>query len=168
MPAFSQIADPNALRISWIGFADLIPWVRNHYQRRDELIKSATDLAEAKFDTLSNLSSNFVIEGASTPIPGENYRAKAVFEWLSVWLRTHGVTARKPIHELRKEFGSMINRKHGLSAASDQLRHSGIAITAAYYIDRPRAATSGLGALLEPKRKGKKIVEFRDANAAQG
>jgi hypothetical protein len=74
---------------------------------------------------------------------------------------SHGVTARKPIHELRKEFGSMVNRKHGLSAASDQLRHSGIAITAAYYIDRPRKATSGLGAQLETKRKGRKIIEFK-------
>jgi hypothetical protein len=34
-----------------------------------------------------------------------------------------GLTAKKPIHELRKEFGSMVNRAHGLSAARDQLRH---------------------------------------------
>jgi integrase len=107
--------------------------------------------------------SGFVIEaGGSADLPlteacssfAGHYRAKAVFERLSNWLRAHGVTARKPIHELRKEFGSMVNRKHGLSAASDQLRHSGIAITAAYYIDRPRKATSGLGSLLE------KTVEF--------
>jgi hypothetical protein len=66
---------------------------------------------------------------------------------------------------LRKEFGSMVNRKHGLSAAKDLLRHGDIAITAAYYIDSPRKATGGLGALLLPrqtKRKGKKIVEFGD------
>jgi hypothetical protein len=43
------------------------------------------------------------------------------------------------------------------------LRHGDIAITAAYYIDSPRKATSGLGALLETKRgKGKKIVQFED------
>jgi hypothetical protein len=41
----------------------------------------------------------------------DQYRAKAVFERLSAWLRKHGVFARKPIHELRKEFGSMVNRK---------------------------------------------------------
>jgi integrase len=78
-------------------------------------------------------------------------------------LRKHGVTARKPIYELRKEFGSMVNREHGLSAASDQLRHSSIAITAAHYIDRPRKATSGIGPLLVTERKGKKIVEFENA-----
>jgi integrase len=103
--------------------------------------------------------SNFVIETENLPIHHatfENYRAQAVFERLAAWLRNHGVTARKPILELRKEFGSMVNRKHGLTAAKDLLRHADIAITAAHYIDSPRKATSGLGALLATKRKGKK------------
>jgi integrase len=115
-------------------------------------------------------SGNFVIETDNLPIPGatfENYRAQAVFERLAAWLRKHGVSSRKPIHELRKEFGSMVNRKHGLSAAKDLLRHADIAITAAHYVDSPREATSGLGALLattgKGKRKGKKIVEFKAA-----
>jgi integrase len=111
-------------------------------------------------------TSNFVIETSNLPITDatfENYRAQAVFERLSAWLRKHGVTARKPIHELRKEFGSMVNRKHGLSAAKDLLRHADVGITAAYYIDSPRKATSGLGALLATKRNGKKIVEFNEA-----
>jgi integrase len=109
--------------------------------------------------------SNFVIEGAVPPIPEaswEHYRAPGRLEWLSAWLRGHGVTARKPIHELRKEFGSMVNRKHGLSAVKIC---SGTAISGLpppYYIDSRRKATSGLGGLLEIKRgKGKKIVEFK-------
>ena len=76
--------------------------------------------------------SNFVIESGHRPIPGDNYRAQAVWARLSAFLRQHGVTARKPIHELRKEFGSMVNRRHGLSAARDLLRHGDIAVTAAY------------------------------------
>ena len=63
----------------------------------------------------------------------------------------------------RKEFGSMVNRRHGLSAAKDLLGHADIAITAAYYIDKPHQATSGLGALLATKRKGRKIVEFNQS-----
>ena len=109
--------------------------------------------------------SNFVIDDGDHGADQywDQYRAKAVFERLSIWLRAHGVTARKPIHQLRKEFGSMVNRKHGLSAASDQPRHSGIATTAAYYIDRPRKATSGIGPLLVTKRrKGKKIIPFEN------
>jgi integrase len=106
--------------------------------------------------------SSFVIEvGGGADLPGvrsfaDHYRVKAVFERLSAWLKAHGVTARKPIHELRKEFGSMVNREHGLSAASDQLRHADIGITAACYIDRPRKATSGLGPLLTGK-----VLEFK-------
>jgi hypothetical protein len=103
-------------------------------------------------------SQSFVIETDNLPIADatfENYRAQGVFERLSGWLRAQGVTARKPIHELRKEFGSMVNRKHGLTAAKDLLRHADITITASHYIDAPRAATSGLGPLLSGK-----VVEF--------
>jgi integrase len=110
--------------------------------------------------------SSFVIENGAAGEPAQQYwdqyRAKEVFERLSVWLKAHGVTARKPIHELRKEFGSMVNRRHGLSAARDLLRHGDIGVTAAYYVDHAKQATSGLGALLETKRKGKKIVEFKN------
>ena len=106
--------------------------------------------------------SNFVIESPNLPrkrATFENYRAQNVFERLSAWLRTKGVSAQKPIHELRKESGSMVNRKHGLTAAKDFLRHADIAITAAHYIDRPRQATSGLGALLKAV-DDEKIIAF--------
>jgi integrase len=116
---------------------------------------------------LRGTGSSFVIEGLSVSAPDKNYRAKAVFDRLSNWLRAHDVTALKPLHELRKEFGSMVNRLHGLSAARDLLGHADIAVTAGYYVDRVRKATSGLGALLEKpkKRKGKKIVLFQDGQA---
>jgi hypothetical protein len=52
----------------------------------------------------------------------------------------------------------MVNRRHGLSAARDLLRHGDIAVTAAYYIDSPRAATSGLGALLAGKNETNAIT----------
>jgi integrase len=111
-------------------------------------------------------ASNFVLETDNLPRANatfENYRAQAVFERLAAWLRKNGVSARKPIHELRKEFGSMVNRKHGLSAAKDLLRHADVAVTSSHYIDSPRKATSGLGALLTPKRGAKKIINFTAA-----
>lgn len=113
--------------------------------------------------------SNFVIDSPNLPrkrATFENYRAQKVFERLSTWLRTKGVSAQKPIHELRKESGSMVNRAHGLTAAKDFLRHADIGITAAHYLDRPRQATSGLGALLATDRKGKKIVGFKRARSS--
>jgi integrase len=106
--------------------------------------------------------SSFVIESRNLPrkrATFENYRAQHVFERLTAWLRSKGVSAQKPIHELRKESGSMVNRKHGLTAAKDFLRHADIAITAAHYIDRPRQATSGLGALLKAV-DDEKIIAF--------
>jgi integrase len=85
--------------------------------------------------------SNFVIDSPNLPLKRatcQNYRAHKVFKRLSTWLRSNGVSAQKPIHELRKESGSMVNRKHGLTAAKDFLHHADVAITAAHYIDRPR------------------------------
>jgi integrase len=108
--------------------------------------------------------SNFVIESPNLPrarATFENYRAQNVFDRLTAWLRSKGVQAPKPIHELRKESGSMVNRKHGLTAAKDFLRHADIAITAAHYIDRPRQATSGLGALLKAAQD-EKIITLKE------
>ena len=82
---------------------------------------------------------HFVIDGdgaASGPKKwGQNYRAGAVFDSLTDWLRKHGVTARKPLHELRKELGALVTEEHGIYAASRVLRHSNVATTAAHYSD---------------------------------
>jgi integrase len=92
---------------------------------------------------------SFVIEaegGEYGPrVWGRHYRADAVFTRLNHWLRKHGVTAQKPIHELRKELGSLVTAKHGIYAASRILRHSTVATTAGHYTDlkeRPIIAVS--------------------------
>lgn len=61
----------------------------------------------------------------------------------------------------------MVNRKHGLTAAKDFLRHADIAITAAHYIDRPRQATSGLGALLKATQDEKIVAYESDDTQAR-
>ena len=55
---------------------------------------------------------------------GRNYRVQNVFDRVTAWLRKHGVTARKPLHELRKELGALITSEHGIYAASRVLRHA--------------------------------------------
>jgi integrase len=107
-------------------------------------------------------SSDFVIESENSPRTG--YRAELVFERLIAWLRSKGVTAKKPLHTLRKECGSLVNRRFGLSAARDVLRHASITITAEHYIDRARRATTGLGHLLKPA-DDKKIVPLEQPTA---
>jgi len=67
---------------------------------------------------------------------------------LTRWLRSKGVNSNKPIHELRKEFGSLVNLKHGIYAASRALRHSDITTSARHYIAKKERVSVGLGHLL--------------------
>jgi hypothetical protein len=71
---------------------------------------------------------------------------------LLAWLRAKGVVSKKPLHTLRKEFGSQINARHGLLAASEQLRHGGIAVTARHYVENRSRSVLGFGHLLKGER----------------
>jgi hypothetical protein len=106
-------------------------------------------------------TSDFVIESPEATRPAalySFYRCDAQFNQLTAWLRQNGVKAKKPIHCLRKEFGSQLCQTHGIYAASRGLRHSDIKITSNFYTDSRARATIGLGHLLEPQ----KVVPFRD------
>jgi integrase len=100
-------------------------------------------------------SGAFVIEGGdgvSGPrMWGRNYRVQSVFDRVTAWLRKHGVTARKPLHELRKELGSLITAEHGIYAASRVLRHTDLATTAAHYTDLKTRPTIPVGEWLVPE-----------------
>ena len=81
----------------------------------------------------------------------KNYRAGLSHDRLVAWLRTYeerGGTpfgdVSKPIHELRKEAGTLVNKKHGLAEAKNFLRHSSIATTASYYVGSKGDITTGL------------------------
>lgn len=91
-------------------------------------------------------------------------RAKEAFSGLYAWLKGHGVTAAKPLHELRKEFGSLVCERGGLYAASRALRHADVAITAAHYLDEKERTTVGLGQFLAPSAKlgNETIVDFEE------
>lgn len=72
------------------------------------------------------------------------YRCKPVFDQLIEWLRGQGVEANKPIHELRKEVGSVIASNRGLYHASVFLRHSDPTTTARHYADLKERMPPGL------------------------
>jgi integrase len=97
----------------------------------------------------------FVIEGGdgvSGPrMWGRNYRVQNVFDRVTGWLRGHGVTAKKPLHELRKELGALITAEHGIYAASRVLRHADLSTTAAHYTDLKTRPTIPVGDWLTPK-----------------
>ena len=86
----------------------------------------------------------FVLRSELAPKPGysrQYYRAEKTFMRLVKWLRKHGITSQKPIHTLRKEFGSYICEHADILAASRQLRHGSLAVTSAYYLEnRKRVA----------------------------
>lgn len=94
----------------------------------------------------------YVVEGAGIAGGkkkwGEHYRADAAFARLIAWLRANGVNVRKPIQELRREFGSLIATQHGIYASQKVLRHSSVTTTAKYYADIKERPVVEVGAWL--------------------
>jgi integrase len=83
-------------------------------------------------------SSRFVLESSVRPTTGRpyaHYRCALTFDKLIAWLRSKGVTGEKPLHALRKEFGSLIAQKFGIYAAKEMLGHSDITTTASHYLE---------------------------------
>lgn len=85
--------------------------------------------------------------------PRPYYRCAPVFDRLNQWLRSKGVRANKPLHEMRKEIGALIATEHGIYAASRFLRHSDITTTARHYADHKERISVGLGKLLDTEIK---------------
>ena len=108
---------------------------------------------------------DFVIESERAPDNGkpfEHYRCHRVFVELLAWLRSKGVVSRTPLHSLRKEYGSQINLRYGLFAASSMLRHADIAVTAAHYVENKQRSVLGFGHLLKGERT---IIPIQEAAA---
>ena len=88
---------------------------------------------------------------------GQKYRANAVHVALIEWLRNYTQDGKKPlekvqkpIHELRKELGSLMQQKHGIWAAAHALRHSNVATTAAHYVDKKERTVVSIGSFIPP------------------
>jgi integrase len=101
----------------------------------------------------------YVLKSERQPKPGAavaSYRAETTFDTLKKWLRAHGITAHKPIHTLRKEFGSLVCESSDIFTASRQLGHASIALTATYYTENRRRVAPQIGAMLNPQPKAAK------------
>jgi integrase len=109
---------------------------------------------------------DFVIE-SDLPAPPFDapygvYRCMDHMRALLGWLRSKGVVSRKPLHDLQKEFGSLINQQYGIFAASEQLRHGSVSVTGRHYLENRKASVLGLGHLLPP---GRQTIIPMDRNA---
>ena len=115
-------------------------------------------------------SGSFVIESTRKPkheSSRTNYRCQMHFEELYAWLRKQGITARKPLHELRKELGAILASTEGIYAAKTMLRHAQISTTDAYYSDKKRRITAGLGSLLPKTPENILTPEFNSSRPTQ-
>ena len=95
----------------------------------------------------------FVLESPLQPKPLARtpvWRCGRTFAALGAWLKAHGITARKPIHELRKEAGTILLKQgQPIESVSRYLGHSTIGITLKHYADlTKRRASVDLAALL--------------------
>lgn len=113
----------------------------------------------------SGSNSSFVVGSNREPKEGGariRYRCEPVFKRLNLWLKSKGVSARKPLHELRKEVGAIIASKDGIYAASRYLRHATVAMTDLHYSDLKHRVTAGIG----KPAKGLSIVPEETKGAA--
>ena len=109
------------------------------------------------FRARAKSDSDFVIEsgGDVAAVAGsyDRYRCHREFVALCKWLRSYGVISSKPLHTLRKEFGSQIHARYGLLAASEALRHGDVSVTARHYIENKQRSVLGFGYLLKSEAR---------------
>lgn len=103
-------------------------------------------------------TSEFVLESLCSPksVNYQFYRCQETFQLLLGWIRGKGVHEHKPLHTLRKLYGSALADLHGLHAASAGLRHSDIKTTHDFYADRRVKVTPGFGSVIS----GATVSEF--------
>jgi len=126
-----------------------------YFQPKSEDSAAEVDVAPELVEILRGFKKEakgkFVIESENPPryhTSRTNYRGERDFESLYAWLAGKGLSARKKLHELRKECGAVIANSLGIFAASRALRHSDIRITSQYYADKKTRITTGLDSIL--------------------
>lgn len=83
------------------------------------------------------------------PSPREDskLRGQNIFRRVYSWMRSHGWTRRKCLHEMRKYLGYRVRQQFGLEAAQGMLRHENQSTTEDYYSGaaEPKTASVDLG-----------------------
>ena len=57
-----------------------------------------------------------------------------------------------PAPRAPQRYGSQINARYGLTAASEMLRHADVVVTAAHYVENKQRSVLGFGHLLKSER----------------
>lgn len=107
----------------------------------ERILKVPRDLYDALVATRKDLANPYVLGGpASTKSSAKGagfYRKMETIRAVNLWLRERGVEADskfgKPLHRLRKQFGSELATSHGIYVTQKLLGHSTPTITAKHY-----------------------------------
>lgn len=150
-------AEIDALRWDQIDFKKSVLRVCSHgkFETKTQDSEGSVDVDQGLLEELKKFhiaeKTDFVVapelqSGATAAV--QYYRCEPVFMKVTAWLRQQGVKGDKPLHALRKEFGSIICASADIHTASRQLRHSNLSTTAAFYLDNRRRVSVPIGALL--------------------
>jgi integrase len=143
---------------SWVDFSNGTLTIRPTADYRLKSHASASVLPlEQEILTLmrgwrASAKGRFIVESESSSAARHPYRCEGVFQTLITWLRQKGVDDLKPVHVLRKAFGSRIAQSHGIFEASKMLRHRDVGTTTASYLDTRPRVTAGIGPMLSGKQ----------------
>lgn len=135
------------------GILEVADTVHHQLKSQDSAgeIPLSSDLTEIFRAYADEAGSEFVINSGGAverSRSARSYRCQRHIDVLKNWLRVNGIKAAKPIHELRKEVGSVIASEEGIFAASRYLRHSDIRITSSIYADQKKRVVPSFGRTL--------------------
>lgn len=167
----------DSLRWDQIDFKESLVRVRSHgdFEVKTQASEGSVYVDQGLLDELKKYhtaeKTGFVIAPELEPVATaavQYYRCEAVFIKVTAWLRKQGMKGDKPLHQLRKEFGSIICASADIHTASRQLRHSNLSTTAAYYADHRRRASVPMAAYLadEPTQPAPKSPDEKLSAAA--
>jgi integrase len=138
---------------SWIDWENAVIRVKptRYFQpKTDESeadVEVSKDLLELIRPYMCRATDAFVVPGNRPRLTPtyDSYRCDFHLKQLNEWLRSKGITARNPLHSLRKEFGSLLCDRFGIWQASRALRHQSIQTTQNHYIDKKSRAVLDVG-----------------------
>jgi integrase len=108
----------------------------------------AQDILQLRSSTNPRANDPYLLPNGGTT---GGFRHMERYKEVSAWLRKLGISDQKPLHTLRKEFGSLVASEHGIFAASTLLGHSSIVITQNHYASLTDVPTVDMDAIIAPK-----------------
>jgi len=150
-----RISEIDKARVSWITYtkegANFKVQKEDDYlpkNRCSRTIPISIDLADTLLKLRSNASPNdadpYLVPGAGRG----KYRHGRAYRGLVDWLGKRGVVDKRPLHSLRKYFGSIVFTNLGIESAASYLGHADISLTYSTYASLTKKATVDMGSII--------------------